>query len=61
MWHIYRDPITGWRVKPRGLPSVWAGTRADAVNLVSRLWDTQVAASAAEQRRDAIAYLSTFA
>lgn len=61
MFHLYPDPIIGWRVKPRGLPSVWAGTRADAVNLVSRLWDTQVAASAAEQRRDAIAYLSTFA
>lgn len=61
MWHIYRDPITGWRVKPRGLPSFWAGTREDAIRIISLMWDTQASATSAEQRRDAIAYLSTFA
>lgn len=61
MFRIYPDPIIGWRLKVRGLPSMWAGTRADAINLISLMWDTQAPATSAEQRRDAIAYLSTFA
>ena len=61
MFHIYRDPITGWRVKPRGLPSFWCGTRDDAIRIISLMWDTQAPATTREQIADGIAYLSTFA
>lgn len=59
MFHIYRDPVTGWRVKPRGLPSFWCGTRDDAVNRVALMWHTQTPATVRDQIRDGIAYLAT--